>query len=438
MQIENYNNSFAGGFFMNITRNIRFFIFAALCLNSLNALANEYRPRHSVPQHNKAHSTGFFIFSPLIVFAKFTDGLSHIHMPNFGRLLEHIDFSCVTETVQKDKVISWMGVGASIIFLSVLVKQLQKSELLQEKYLAAEKSIDDYTKSCLEQCPMPVRLAITPIKILLQFLCNAIKKYVAMNSKTLVLSVVAPVSGRVLDGVCVCPIPLLNFTSIGGMASGCILTKGYFDSSFEKVDERFDGIETKIEQSNQNNIQQHTATQEKIGVVQQTINGVSERVSKLYNKIKGLDTGVSQIREQVSSVSEQVKNVFQELTGIKKEVALLHDKFDLKDKKDIQQYENVQKRLESVELLLQKKIEHNEALMRELQGLKSTYESNHEDLRKDLGATSAHLSRQINDVKKEVQEGFASQNRQLVSPDHKDVKIAVLQLQAGQRITNNS
>jgi archaellum component FlaC len=357
-------------------------------------------------------------------------------------LFENIDFSSGTKIIQEHKVV--LGAATTIIFLSLLVKQLQRSDQcgkwLHEKYNVVGTSVDNYTNNCIKECPTPIQYALTPLKVVIQYLCNAIKRYVAMNETTIVGSVVAPVTGRVLDTVFVCPIPLLNFTSIGWMASGGILTKGYFDRNFEKIDEKLDGIEIKINKVDKKNIKQHTATQKKIGVVQSTINTVQNSVQELFCKINALSTGVGQIREQVGSVSEQVKTLFKELTGISQQVTLLQDKFEIKDKRDIAQYEDLKKRLGIVEALLQEKIASDKNLMLEVQGFKSLYQEDNKNLRKDLSATATQLSNQIGDVQKTLNGRLGLPN----NGDHnngdcnKDMQIKLLQWQVKQTGANNS
>jgi chromosome segregation ATPase len=168
-------------------------------------------------------------------------------------------------------------------------------------------------------------------------------------------------------------------------------------------------------------------------------------VSTLCGKIKKLKVGVGQVRDQLGTVSDQVKNVFQELTGVKKQVHLLHEKIDMKDKKDTEQYEALKAQLERLQesydqamLLLREKAQNDENLRKELGDFKDTYQNNHEVLRNDLGLTSIRLSNQIDDVHREVQEGFAAQNRYLGQPDHRDMKIKMLQLQVNKNDANNS
>src|SRR5260221_3250756 len=323
MQIEIYNSSVVGDFFMNIMRNICFFILAALCLNSLNTLASEYRPRHSVPRYNnKAHGKSFFLFSPFIVFGKFADGLSDIHMTNVGKLFENIDFSSGSHIVQEYKVM--LSVAGAVIALSLLIKQLQSSETcgkwLSEKYTQVSISVDNCTSNYIKECPLSVQLAITPIKIVIQFLCAAIKKCIAMNSKTIVFSVVAPVAGKVLDGVCVCPIPLLNFTSIGGMVSGCIITKGYFDSSFEKVNEKLDGVEKKMDENQLKVIGEINEVKEEVGRLSEWFQSLNQKSDTIVGYVQDCGTRLKSIGSRVINLEIIAKKNSQQLGSIESQL----------------------------------------------------------------------------------------------------------------------
>jgi chromosome segregation ATPase len=412
---------------------------AALCLNFIITEAGEPRVYYPVPKYYKNSGKGSTALSPLMFLGTLPGMISHIHFPHF---VSNIDFSDATRIIQDHKIM--LGVATSIVFLTLLVKQLQRLQMgawCNEKYATVSTSVNNYIDN-----------SSFPVRIFIRFLCDVIKKYIAMNKTTIVFSVAAPVSGRLLDCVCGCPIPLLNFTSIGLLASGGIFLIGCFDSRFGKIDEKVEevceklnGIEIKIDESNTNNMQQHDATQKQIGVVQRTIATVTDHVSTLCGKIKKLKVGVGQVRDQLGTVSDQVKNVFQELTGVKKQVHLLHEKIDMKDKKDTEQYEALKAQLERLQesydqamLLLREKAQNDENLRKELGDFKDTYQNNHEVLRNDLGLTSIRLSNQIDDVHREVQEGFAAQNRYLGQPDHRDMKIKMLQLQVNKNDANNS
>ncbi len=426
-----------------VYKTVRFFVVAMLWSNFV--VASEYKS-FPVPKYNKAHGNSFAVLS-LLSFGKFAGAIPHIRLPNVGKLFENIDFSSGTKIIQEHKVV--LGAATTIIFLSLLVKQLQRSDQcgkwFHEKYNAVGTSVDNYTNNCIKECPTPIQYALTPLKVVIQYLCNAIKRYVAMNETTIVGSVVAPVTGRVLDTVFVCPIPLLNFTSIGWMASGGILTKGYFDRNFEKIDEKLDGIEIKINKVDKKNIKQHTATQEKIGLVQSTINTMKDSISQLFTKINDLSTGVGDVKQQVGSVSEQIKTLFKELAVISEQVTLLHDKIDLQNKKGNEQYETLKRELEGLKKshkqvidLLNQRIEKDNNLMLELQEFKFLYQEDSKQMRNDLGLTATHLSNEIGDVKRILQEGFGLGSRPVCQLNVENAQIQMLQLQLGHQSASNS
>jgi len=413
-------------------RNIRFFIVAALCLNSVMMKASEPR-RYPVPKHHKSSSKGS-VLSPLMFLGTLPGMFSHIHV---------LDFSHATQIVHQHKMM--FGIATSILFLTLLVKQLQRSQMgtwCSEQCVEISSSVDNYTNDYIKEWPFPVQMGIASIKGMIQFFCNIIKRYIAMNKTTIVISAASPVAGRLLDCVCGCPIPLLNFTRIGWMVTGGVCIKGYYDSHFEHIDEKLeqvDGklndIETKIDESNKNNIQQHETTQQKIGVVQRAMTTVTDYMSTLYSEIKKLKT----------VVRDEFGNVYQKLTGMEQQINLLQNTLDANGTKSVEQNEDLkaqlrqlQKSYDEVIILLREEAKSNKVLKRELEGFKDIYQNNHEDLQKKLGLTVTCLSNQIDGVKKEVQEGFAAQNIYLGKPDHRDVQIKMLQLQVNRTNANNS
>jgi hypothetical protein len=397
-------------------KNICFFVLAALCLNSVMIQASERRQYYPVPKQHKDNSKGSAL-SPFIFIGTLQGMISHIHFPS-------VDFSYAIEIAEKNKIT--LSIAMSFVFLSLLARQVQRLEKwnkwCSEKYVEVSTSVDNYTNDHIKEWPTPIQMAVPPIKVMLQFLCDIIKKYIAMNNTAIVFAVASPVTGKLLDCVWACPIPLLNFTSIGWIATGGILTKGFFDSHFEKVNEKLGSIETKIGELDQNNMQQHKTTQQEIGMVRRTITTVTSHVDGLFGKIKKLKTGVGQVTVQLGEVVDQVKNVLQELTGVKEQVHLLHNKIDANDKKDTEQYEALKAQLEQLQKsytqaikLLNASAKDNEELKRELGDFKDIYQRDNVALREDLRTTSTHLSEQITGVKEVIKNGFASQRKLLNS-----------------------
>ncbi|HEX4069492.1 MAG TPA: hypothetical protein VHX42_05330 [Candidatus Babeliales bacterium] len=322
-----------------------------------------------------------------------------------ARVFHNIDASYVIQIAQDHKVM--LGVATSAVLLAFLIKWIQKLEKVgpwcSEKYINISTSVDNYTNDCIKECPMPVQLAITPIKVMIQFLCNAIKKYIAMNKTTIVYSVAAPVIGRLADCAIGCPIPFLNFTSTGWIASAVVVTKGYFDSNFEKVDEKLSGIETKIDNNQLKIVSEINEVKNEVGVLGGLLRALSQTSGNVQDCVKSYGEQLKNYGERLSNIAFSIINLekigqknSQQLESIEPLVLSLRQELGLM-KTDMQKLLTQNAMLFTENKTLQGKLDEMQInsdnrldnLGKEVKDGFSRLESNNEDLRKEF-VNAAH------------------------------------------------
>jgi hypothetical protein len=222
---------------------------------------------------------------------------------------------------------------------------------------------------------------------LLQFLCNAIKKYVAMNNGTIVYSVALPVIGRLLDSVVPCPILFLNYASIGGLGSGVVLTKEYFDSSFEQVNERFDGINAQLGNIDIKIDNNH------LKIVSE-ISDVKKEVSLLNGWFQSLDQKSGIMMTYMQDFSSRLKNM-----------ASFAVRLETMSKKNSQQLESIESQL----LLLKQEL----GLVKE-EAKKLVVENR--VLREDLRVRDINSNKRFDTLEEKIDRGFDRMENKLDNP----------------------
>jgi hypothetical protein len=430
-----------------VVKNIRIFMAVVICFNFAITQTGE-RKSFPVPKSrvHKDSTATLILFSPLMVMGSLQGMINNIRFPH---LICNMDFSYVTKIAQENKVM--LSVAASAILCALCIKQLQQSETCgawcSEKYEKVSTSVDNYTDACIKEYPLPVQAVVAPIKLMMQFLCSVMKKYISMNRTTIMYATTSPVLGRALDcGGVLCPLPFLNWAAIGGGVSAYVCVKGYFDQSFEEMRTDLKNFEKKFDDADAKNMLQHNTTQEKVGALSNTVESsiqwVKRNITKVNNKIENIAKRIGQLG---TSVTQKLTDVSQEMAGLKRNIDLLHRKIDQQNEKSTAQYDDLKGELEKLQqsyntvfLLLEKKAESDEQLRQELNNFSAIYQKDHELLRKDLGITATQLSHQIDDVKKEVKNGFASQNRSTLSFPQKPLSESDLSEQRLLLALNNS
>lgn len=249
----------------HVMNSFRSFIMVALCLNPVLIVASEFRPHAGYPIPGSQSSRSFgknngkgFAVMGLLYLGKF-NVFSNIHFTNISTIISNIDVSGVKTVVNDNKVMLGAVVGAMSLLL--LIKQIKTSEkfgpMYNESCASLSNVVESNKKHYVEKLPSDVQNIIWLCEKPFYMLYALIKKYIGMSQTTIMSSMSAPVAGKLLDCGFVCPIPLCSFTSIGWLSTGIILTKGYFDENFQK-------IETKIDTLDKNNKVQHDVTQKQI------------------------------------------------------------------------------------------------------------------------------------------------------------------------------
>jgi hypothetical protein len=326
---------------------LRSFVMVALCLNPVLMVASEFRrsSEYSIPGSQSSYSSGKgsgkgFAVMGLLYLGKF-NMLNGVHFPDIRTTIGAIDLSSVKTVVNDNKVM--LGAAVGVMSLLLLTKRLKDSERFgpwcSENYVKVGNAVESSKKYYVEQLPGPVQAVIWPFEIALTGLYNLIKKYVGMNKTTIVSSISSPVAGKLLDCGFVCPIPLCSFTSIGWLSGGIILTKGYFDQSFEKIEIKVDDLAT-------SNKQQHDNTQKQIktlGKQGKTLKGELSTENKAHQKEL---LRVSEVHQkELVRVSEQHKNA---LSGqLQKGFGVIDNKLVENDNKNIQEHAKTRSMLES-------------------------------------------------------------------------------------------
>jgi hypothetical protein len=366
-------------------RNIHFFMLAVLCLSFVIIKASESRVYYPVPKYHKNSGKGSTALSPLMFLGTLPGMISQIHFPSLG----DINFSYAIEIIQGKKIM--LGVATSIVFLTLLIKQLQRSQMgawCNEKCAKISTSVDNYTNDCINNSPLPVQLVIIPIKALIQFLCDVIKNYVAMNNTAIFSAIAAPVTGRLLDCVCGCPIPLLSFTSIGWMTTGGILTKGFFDSHFETVNEtlgqvdgKLNGIEIKIDENQLRIVEEIKDVKKEVGIVSGWLRVLEQKSDTVVGYVKDCGEKLSDIKVKIFNLEKFGQKNTQQLESVESQVLLLRQELGLMKQ-------------EAQKLVAENKV-----------------------LQKNLNAMRTHSDKRFDSLEEKIENGFARVENKLDTGD---------------------
>ena len=280
--------------------SIRSFIMITLCLNPVMMVASE--PRLSIPRHpsSSGKDSGKGIAAVGFMSAGFFQKIINIiDLSKVGKTMSSVDLSGVTTVVSDNKGMLGLAVGATGLLL--LTKRLKDSEKFgpwcNQQYSSIGTSFETNKKHYVGQLPSDLQNAIWLLEKPFHLLYALIKKYVGMSQATIFSSISSPVVGKLLDCGFACPIPFCSFAALGWASSGVILTKGYFDQSFEK-------IETKIDALDKKNTQQHESTQKKI---EDGFTGVNCRTDEIKNEIKVVDGNLNKMSQQVTTGFEDAE-----------------------------------------------------------------------------------------------------------------------------------
>jgi hypothetical protein len=375
----------------NVLKPLRSLMMIIVCINSIMIVASE---RFPVPQlqrkENNKKNSYFNGLSSLVSLGTFKYMVNSTGFPSVQRMVVNINISPVINVIHDNKRMLSIAVGAMGILL--IAHRIQKSDRLKnwfsEKYITVSTFIGNKTQNFIENAPFPVRLAITPLQILAQFLSNCVVKYIRMNESTIVSSICSPVAGRLVDCVWTCPLPLVNFTSIGFAVSGGILAKGYFDQSFTEVNMKLNNLD-------QNNSSLHGATQKKIDEIKIEIKNVSKQ-------IKNIDESVQSSKQCTDEIKIQTNNCNNKLIEITKNINSLDKKGDQQSldlKSQSEELKNIRTEIDHLKKLL---VEKDKERKQDFNAWEENHKKANKELRQEFQRAYAQLSSQVEVFKKEL------------------------------------
>ena len=268
--------------------------------------------------------------------------------------LESIDVSGAKELVYAHRLMLSLAVGATALLL--LTKKLKDSEKFgpwcSENYSKVTGSLGETKKNLVGKLPSELQTTIWLCGKPFGLFYDLLKRYILLSQATIMSSITSPVVGKLLDYGFACPIPFCSFTALGWASSGVILTKGYFDQSFEESRKLHEATQAQVQQLNLDNKKEHATTRQQVQQlgtdnkkehattrqqVQQLDTNNKKEHATTRQQVQQLDTDnkkehattqqqvaglVTEIKKQIAEVQKELS---QKIDGTQKEVGGLSE-----------------------------------------------------------------------------------------------------------------
>ena len=316
---------------------IRSFTVVLLCVNPVMVLASQQRPLpipnymyHLDGDNKNAAVRGLMLAS---FFPKIMDS---VDFSTVRTALESIDVSGAKELVYAHRLMLSLAVGATALLL--LTKKLKDSEKFgpwcSENYSKVTGSLGETKKNLVGKLPSELQTTIWLCGKPFGLFYDLLKRYILLSQATIMSSITSPVVGKLLDYGFACPIPFCSFTALGWASSGVILTKGYFDQSFEESRKLHEATQAQVQQLNLDNKKEHATTRQQ---VQQLDTNNKKEHATTRQQVQQLDTDnkkehattqqqvaglVTEIKKQIAEVQKELS---QKIDGTQKEVGGLSE-----------------------------------------------------------------------------------------------------------------
>jgi|GEM_PF-4528568 len=289
---------------------IRSFTVVLLCVNPVMVLASQQRPLpipnymyHLDGDNKNAAVRGLMLAS---FFPKIMDS---VDFSTVRTALESIDVSGAKELVYAHRLMLSLAVGATALLL--LTKKLKDSEKFgpwcSENYSKVTGSLGETKKNLVGKLPSELQTTIWLCGKPFGLFYDLLKRYILLSQATIMSSITSPVVGKLLDYGFACPIPFCSFTALGWASSGVILTKGYFDQSFEESRKLHEATQAQVQQLNLDNKKEHATTRQQLAEVSGQVAEVSGKVAEIKEQIEGVQKELSQKIDGTNTQVEQLR-----------------------------------------------------------------------------------------------------------------------------------
>ena len=350
---------------------IRSFTVVLLCVNPVMVLASQQRPLpipnymyHLDGDNKNAAVRGLMLAS---FFPKIMDS---VDFSTVRTALESIDVSGAKELVYAHRLMLSLAVGATALLL--LTKKLKDSEKFgpwcSENYSKVTGSLGETKKNLVGKLPSELQTTIWLCGKPFGLFYDLLKRYILLSQATIMSSITSPVVGKLLDYGFACPIPFCSFTALGWASSGVILTKGYFDQSFEESRKLHEATQAQVQQLNLDNKKEHATTRQQVqqldtdnkkehATTQQQVAGLVTEIKKqiaevqkeLSQKIDGTQKEVGGLSEQMGGFGGKLEQLAGELSQATAQMVELNKDRDEKDKGLLEKIEATNKEFASVQ-----------------------------------------------------------------------------------------